>query len=108
MSKVILQGHILVPDNALEAVTPALAAHKELTLAEPGCIVFRISQSTLQPNRFEVYEEFTNREAFDTHQRRVKSSEWGEISKSVTRHYQVTDVPTPNDVSASQLHHHTD
>ena len=55
MSKVILQVHILVPDNALEAVTQALAAHKELTLAEPGCIVFRISQSTLQPNRFEVY-----------------------------------------------------
>ncbi|OEF87955.1 putative quinol monooxygenase [Vibrio splendidus] len=94
MSKVILQGHILVPDNDLEAVTQALVVHKELTLGEPGCIVFRVSQSTLQPNRFEVYEEFTSREAFEAHQQRVKASEWGEISQNVTRHYQVTDVPT--------------
>ncbi len=94
MSKVILQGHILVPDNALETVTQALATHKELTLAEPGCIVFRVSQSTLQPNRFEVYEEFTSRESFEAHQQRVKAAEWGKISKNVTRHYQVTDVTT--------------
>ncbi|PMG55106.1 antibiotic biosynthesis monooxygenase [Vibrio splendidus] len=94
MSKVILQGHILVPDSDLKAVTQALVVHKELTLEEPGCIVFRVSQSTLQPNRFEVYEEFTSREAFEAHQQRVKTSEWGEISKNVTRHYQVTDVPT--------------
>ena len=51
MSKVILQGHILVPDNDLKAVTQALVVHKELTLEEPGCIVFRVSQSTLQPHR---------------------------------------------------------
>lgn len=95
MSKVILQGHILVPDNDLEAVTQALVVHKELTLLEPGCIVFRVSQSTLQPNRFEVYEEFTSRDAFEAHQQRVKASEWGKISKNVTRHYQVTDVTTP-------------
>ena len=96
MSKVILQGHILVPDNELELVTQALVVHKELTLAEPGCIVFRVSQSTLQPNRFEVYEEFTNREAFEAHQSRVRSSDWGKITKNVTRHYQVTDVTTPS------------
>ena len=95
MSKVILQGHILVPDTDLEVVTQALVVHKELTLSEPGCIVFRVSQSTLQPNRFEVYEEFTNRDAFEAHQQRVKASEWGKISKNVTRHYQVTDVTTP-------------
>ena len=95
MSKVILQGHIVVPDNDLEAVTQALVIHKELTLSEPGCIVFRVSQSTLQPNRFEVYEEFTNRDAFEAHQQRVKASEWGKTSKNVTRHYQVTDVTTP-------------
>ncbi|MEZ8636121.1 putative quinol monooxygenase [Vibrio cyclitrophicus] len=94
MSKTILQGHILVPDNDLEIVIQALVVHKELTLAEPGCIVFRISQSTLQPNRFEVYEEFTNREAFEAHQQRVKASQWGDISKNVTRHYQITDVLT--------------
>ncbi|EDK30102.1 hypothetical protein VSWAT3_26716 [Vibrionales bacterium SWAT-3] len=96
MSKVILQGHILVPDNELELVTQALVVHKELTLAEPGCIVFRVSQSTLQPKRFEVYEEFTSREAFQAHQSRVRSSDWGKITKNVTRHYQVTDVTTPS------------
>lgn len=96
MSKVILQGHILVPDNELELVRQALVVHKELTLAEPGCIVFRVSQSTLQPNRFEVYEEFTSREAFQAHQSRVRSSDWGKITKNVTRHYQVTDVTTPS------------
>ena len=94
MSKTILQGHILVPDKDLETVTQALVVHKELTLAEPGCIVFRVSQSTLQPHRFEVYEEFVSREAFEAHQQRVKASEWGDISKNVTRHYQIPDVTT--------------
>ena len=94
MSKVILQGHILVPDNDLEAVTQALVVHKELTLSEPGCIVFRVSQSSLQPNRFEIYEEFTSRETLEAHQQRVKASEWCDISKNVTLHYQTTDVTT--------------
>ena len=96
ISKVILQGHIVVPDDDLETVIQALTIHKELTLAEPGCIVFRVSQSSLQPNRFEVYEEFTNREAFEAHQNRMKTSDWGKITKNVTRHYQVTDVTTPS------------
>ncbi|WP_299690378.1 antibiotic biosynthesis monooxygenase [uncultured Vibrio sp.] len=94
MSKVILQGHIIVPSSDLKSVEQALVVHTKLTLSEPGCIAFRVTQSTLQPNRFEVYEEFTNRQTFEAHQRRVKASEWGEISKNATRHYQITDVPT--------------
>ncbi|WP_348984465.1 hypothetical protein [Shewanella sp. 1CM18E] len=42
------------------------------------------------PNTFNVYEEYVNQTAFDNHQARVKSSQWGKITKNVQRHYKIT------------------
>lgn len=89
MSKIVLTGHIEVPPEDLEAVLTALQTHKALTHQEPGCLVFKVTQDPHIPNRFSVYEEFVDQQAFDTHQQRVKSSEWGKITHKVERHYQI-------------------
>ena len=89
MSRVILQGYIVVPESELPVIKAELAIHCELTKQEAGCLVFDVSPCPDSPNIFKVYEEFVDQQAFDLHQTRVKTSEWGKISVNVQRHYKI-------------------
>jgi quinol monooxygenase YgiN len=90
MSKIILQGHIIVPDADLDKVSSELVNHSRLTNAETGCLVFEVNLDEVIANKFNVYEEFVDQRAFDNHQIRVKESYWGKITLNVLRHYQIT------------------
>ena len=92
MSKVILQGYILVPDSDLEDVEAALPEHIRLTQQEAGCLVFEVARDETKPNRFNVFEEFVDRDAFDRHQQRVQESRWGKITVNVSRHYEISGL----------------
>ena len=92
MSKVILTGYIIVPDSDLHAVKEELTTHIRLTTQEDGCIVFEVTQDESNLNKFNVYEEFVDRDSFSAHQKRVRESNWGAITENVERHYQITDV----------------
>jgi len=89
MPNVILKGFIIVPAEDLAAVEEELINHKKLTLNESGCLVFEVTQSESIPNRFDVYEKFVNKVAFESHQKRVKNSYWGEVTVNVERHYEI-------------------
>jgi len=91
MSKVVLKGYIIVADGDLLKVQKELVNHKALTLQEPGCLLFEVTQSKADPNVFDVYEEFENKAAFEHHQQRVISSYWGAITRNVERHYQIIE-----------------
>lgn len=90
MTKVILQGFIIIPDSDLEVVKKELIMHKKLTLKEPGCLIFTVTPDEVNPHKFSVYEKFVNQAAFDNHQARVKLSKWGEVTKNVEKHYQIS------------------
>lgn len=92
MTKVILKGHIIVPDADIAAVKMELINHIELTRQEGGCLVFKVSQDSENPNRFNVYEEFTDRDSFAMHEDRVRQSTWGATTVNVERHYEITDA----------------
>ncbi|ELF1354499.1 putative quinol monooxygenase [Vibrio cholerae] len=89
MSKVTLKGFILVPEPDLELVKNELVNHKRLTLDEPGCIAFSVIENPENPLRFDVYEEFVDKVAFEQHQKRVKASRWGKVTVNVERHYEI-------------------
>lgn len=89
MPKVILEGYILIPDSDLELVKEALISHIEHTRQETGCTLFNVKQDIENPNRFNVYEEFTDQTAFESHQQRVSQSEWGKVTVNVERFYTV-------------------
>ncbi|MGB7401167.1 MAG: antibiotic biosynthesis monooxygenase [Arcobacter sp.] len=91
MSKVILKGFILVPQSELELVKKELITHKNLTLKEEGCITFSVTENIQNPLRFEVYEEFVDKVAFEEHQKRIKASKWGKVTANVTRHYEIIE-----------------
>ncbi len=91
MSKVILKGFILVPESELELLKNELVNHKRLTLEEPGCIIFNVIQNSENPLRFDVYEEFKDKVAFERHQKRVKDSHWGKVTANVERHYEILE-----------------
>lgn len=85
--KVTLTGHIDVPSADLGIVQAELPKHIQLSRAEPGCLVFNVVPDPLRKNRFVVYEEFVNEDAFNFHQERVMASEWGTIAINVKRNY---------------------
>ncbi|UCA12721.1 putative quinol monooxygenase [Aeromonas enteropelogenes] len=89
-SKVILEGFVIIPPSDFVIVKNELSRHIQLTRTEPGCLVFEVIQDSANPCRFNVYEEFVDKLAFQAHQTRVKSSYWGEITVNVERHYTVT------------------
>jgi quinol monooxygenase YgiN len=91
MSKVILEGFIVVPESDLCAVQEELKNHIKFTLEEPGCIVFDVTQSESNPCHFDVYEEFKDKVSFEIHQARVKASCWGKVSVNVERHYKIME-----------------
>ncbi|NNN85815.1 antibiotic biosynthesis monooxygenase [Vibrio sp. A8-1] len=91
MSKVTLKGFILVPESELEVVKIELENHKRLTLEEPGCITFKVTENSENPSRFDVYEEFIDKPAFEYHQDRVKTSHWGKVTVNVERHYEILE-----------------
>ncbi|OEF29207.1 putative quinol monooxygenase [Vibrio rumoiensis] len=90
MSKVTLKGHIIIPTKDLSVVLAELVNHQRLTLEEPGCLVFNVTQCTLNPQKFNVYEEFIDTAAFELHQKRVKASHWGKVTTNVKRYYEIT------------------
>ncbi|MDP5252774.1 MULTISPECIES: putative quinol monooxygenase [unclassified Vibrio] len=91
MTKIILKGFILVPCEDLQIVEQELPTHTKLTLEEDGCLAFSVTKNKANPNRFDVYEVFTDRQAFDQHQIRVKHSYWGQVTANVERHYEIFD-----------------
>ncbi len=89
MANIRLTGHILVPEKDMSSVLEALPRHIELTRAEPGCLVFNVTQDASDPRVFHVYEVFFGSAALEYHQDRVNSSEWGALTQGVERHYKI-------------------
>ena len=88
---IVLKGHIRIPKEDLPSVKAHLGEHIRLTRDESGCLEFRVTQDQGDPLRFSVFERFRDKESFNLHQRRVENSEWGHVTKNVTRTYVVLD-----------------
>ena len=89
---VVLTGYIDVPMPRRSVVWSALPRHVELTRSEAGCLHFEVTEDPLIEGRLNVHEIFTNRNAFEAHQKRTAGSPWAEITAGLTRHYNVEDV----------------
>ena len=92
MPKIVLSGHISVSADDLIAVRQSLPLHIEATRAETGCLVFKVDEDSSEPGRFNVYEEFESRKAFEKHQARARESDWGRICRNVERHYEIEEL----------------
>lgn len=68
-----------------------LDEHRRLTREESGCLSFDVT-ATADPLIWKVEELFSSKEAFNAHQLRTKSSEWGIQTRSIVREYQITEL----------------
>ena len=91
---VTLQGTLLVPADARDAVRAALPDHIRLTRAEPGCLQFDVDEDPARPGVFHVSERFRDTAAFEAHQTRAQASEWARVTEGMTRDYRVTGLDT--------------
>lgn len=92
MSKVILDGYILVPDEDLVAVQRELPIHCELTKQEEGCLVFDVAFDAENPNRINIYEEFRDKDAFAFHNQRTVGSDWKKAARNVEPHININGL----------------
>ena len=90
-SKIRLTGYLDIPKKSFVRVMAALPIHVELTLLEPGCLEFDVSQSATVEGRLLVSELFEDRAAFEAHQKRIAASSWAEITEGIPRHYEMTE-----------------
>lgn len=91
MNRIVLSGHITFPEADLAQVREALPEHIAATLEEEGCLVFRVEEQSSHPGRFDVYEEFVSRAAFEIHQERARDSNWGQASQNGQRVYSIQE-----------------
>lgn len=91
-SRVVLEGYIVVPDSDLSQILKELPNHIKLTKEEEGCLLFSVLQRSSEPNVFDVFEEFADKNAFDRHQERARQSTWSEVTSNVERYYTVRGI----------------
>lgn len=84
---------LLICLNASEAriVSDHLAEHIRLTLAEPGCLFFKV-EATDDPLVWRVDEAFTDQQAFEAHQTRTRGSDWFKATAQIRREFQISTV----------------
>ncbi|MEJ8309752.1 antibiotic biosynthesis monooxygenase family protein [Agrobacterium larrymoorei] len=68
---------------------PMLYRNVKLTRAEPGYLAFDVVLSDDIPGRYLVSEVFTDQEAFDAHQSRMKNSNWFTVTQGIPRDYTI-------------------
>lgn len=87
MALVRLQGRLIcaTPEERRTVLTH-LPLHMRLTLREPGCLFFDIAQDD-DPLVFRVSEGFASPEAFEAHQTRTQTSDWGRATQRIRRDY---------------------
>jgi quinol monooxygenase YgiN/ribosomal protein S18 acetylase RimI-like enzyme len=88
-SEVCLSGQLVChTQDQADTVRDHLPLHLALTRAEPGCRSFNVT-TTSNPLMWQVEETFEHQAAFEAHQKRVASSEWGQATAGIERRYSV-------------------
>lgn len=86
-----LTGYIDIPDIILDEVVIALKEHIILTQQEDGCLKFSVTQDSELKTRFHIFEQFDSQQSFEFHQSRVQFSDWGALTKTAQRCYQIRE-----------------
>lgn len=87
-----LRGQMVcMTDGEAAAVRAHRAEHTRLTLAEPGCLTFDISD-TDDPMVFEVMEAFRDAASFAAHQARTRDSAWFAATRGILRNFRMEEV----------------
>jgi (4S)-4-hydroxy-5-phosphonooxypentane-2,3-dione isomerase len=87
--KVVLSGFLVITDQDREIIEAHLPRHIRLTRAETGCLAFAVAPDPHNAARYLVKETFASKAAFETHQARVKTSDWGRATAHMQRHYTI-------------------
>lgn len=82
---------ICISEAEVQAVRQHLPEHLALTRAEPGCLVFDVSQ-TDDPMVWEVMEAFRTRQDFDAHQARTRDSAWFAATRGILRDFKMEEL----------------
>ena len=86
-----LHGRLIctTPEEA-HKVRSHLPLHLSLTRAEPGCLLFEVTE-TYDPMIWDVKETFRDRASFDAHQERTRNSLWFAATRDIQRDFHLEE-----------------
>lgn len=65
----VLARFEIVDDKEVEAISAVRRMADAVKDAEPGCVVYAVHQSQVNPRELYIYEVYTNEGAFDEHRK---------------------------------------
>lgn len=87
-----LRGQLIcISEAEVQALRQHLPEHIRLTRAEPGCLLFDVSE-TDDPMVWEVMEAFRTRAEFDAHQARTRDSAWFAATRHILRDFKMEEL----------------
>ena len=87
-----LHGQLICKrQDEVQAVRNHLSLHLSLTRAEPGCLLFEVTE-TDDPMVWEVREAFRDHASFDAHQARTRDSVWFAATKEIKRDFRLDET----------------
>lgn len=87
-----LRGQLIcISEAEVQALRQHLPEHIRLSRAEPGCLLFDVSE-TDDPMVWEVMEAFRTREDFDAHQARTRDSAWFAATRHILRDFKMEEL----------------
>lgn len=89
--RIYLTGFITIPSDELDVVLAHLPDHIRLSRAEEGCCHFDCEQDADDPQKINVDECFASEVAFKAHQMRTATSAWGDVTKGMTRTFEIKE-----------------
>ena len=84
-------GALFCAPDEVETVRTALPDHIRLSRAETGCLSFDVRQSSADPCRWDLYESFADRAAFEAHQARTRASDWWRVTAHMRRDFKIQE-----------------
>ena len=78
-------GTVLVKPEHVQEFAENVRVHAQESSKEPGCLRYDAIQDAEDPTIFYLYEVFTDREAFDTHNGTERYKRWREMSRDWRR-----------------------
>lgn len=80
---IVISGLVEVAPHAVDDFAAISRELVEATRREPGCVDYRFARSIEVPERFEIFEEFVDQEAFEAHARADHYRAWGRALKGI-------------------------